>query len=96
MEQAEILILTLIMEEIIEDLYSKVKENFKLGHFHHKQNINIDLLIFKVNHFIILEMELAEIVILCNLLNLFFSSNEGGIMKAGNRLNYLKYLRAPI
>ncbi len=96
MEQVEILILTLIMEEIIADFYNKEKESFKLDHFHHKININIDPLIFKANHFIILEMVRVEIAILCNLFFYFFSSNEGGILKAGNRLNYLKYLRAPI
>lgn len=65
MGQVEIHILMQIMEEILEDLYNKEKENSKLDHFHHKENTQINLIMFKVNHFIILEMVQVETVILC-------------------------------
>jgi hypothetical protein len=63
MVQEEILTLTLIMEEIIVDLFNKVKENFKLVHSIHKDHSDKNLLLFKENHSITLEMEQEEIVI---------------------------------
>jgi hypothetical protein len=53
MVQVVILTLILIMEEIIEDLCNKEKENFKLDLFQHQEIIELNQIIFKQNHYII-------------------------------------------
>ena len=68
MEQEETHILTLIMEVISEDMFKKEKESSKQDHFPHKETQELNLIMLKENHFIILEMDQEEIVTLCNFL----------------------------
>lgn len=65
MEQVETVILTSTMEEIIEDLYKKEKENFKLELSLPKDNSDKDLFLLKQDPCITLVMVQAEIATSC-------------------------------
>lgn len=73
-ERVETHILMLIMVEILEVLFKKESENIKEALFQPKEDLDLDLPMFKVNHFIILEMVQAGIVTLCNI-KFYISSN---------------------
>lgn len=73
-EPVETHILMLIMEEILEVLFKKELENIKEVLFQLKEDLDLDLPMFKVNLFIILAMAQAEIVTLCNI-KFYISSN---------------------
>jgi hypothetical protein len=73
-EPVETHILMLIMEEILEVLFKKELENIKEVLFQLKEDLDLDLPMFKVNLFIILAMAQAGIVTLCNI-KFYISSN---------------------
>lgn len=79
MEQAETLILTSTMEEIIEYLFKKEKESFKLELSLLKDSSDKDLFILKEDPYITLVMVQAEIAISCKFLSKLVPTMEDSL-----------------